>query len=602
MTRREVVQLLASAPVLAFGPRSAATVQSGVLDLATVMRAPWRATTIDGSPAPPMVQLTRAVYDGFCQPQLRNAGKTPVALKEVVLFAVAHAMPADTPLYGEGFQMLSQSGGTLGAITDLGNYTDAKHYRLPEPEGTRVVHNLLTLAAAGSHQVLAFTSCRRFSGTFRLRPGAIEAVLDLEGLTLAAGETWPLEEFAFFGGRDRETLLASVARRLGEHHKPLAFAAPPSGWCSWYCFGPKVTAKQVLDNLDVIARDIPGLRYIQIDDGYQPAMGDWLDTGNAFGGQVQTVLKQIRERGFEPAIWVAPFIAEAESNLFKQHPDWFVTDDAGQPLRADRVTFGGWRRGPWYALDGTHPEAQAHLERVFTTMRNQWGCTYFKLDANFWGAIHGGHFHDRRATRIEAYRRGMAAVLRGSRDGFILGCNHPIWPSIGVIHGSRSSHDIRRDWKRFSDTARQNLSRNWQNGRLWWNDPDAIVFTGELSEDEYRFHATVMYASGGMILSGDDLTTITPPRLAMLRKLQPPTAKAARFADVRMEIGEVDLDPQRRAYCLLNWNDQPRDLSIQLTRASRVRELWSDEDLGMKSGRLSITMPPRCGKVLICSA
>ena len=158
-------------------------------------------------------------------------------------------------------------------------------------------------------------------------------------------------------------------------------------------------------------------------------------------------------------------------------------------------------------------------------MRDEWGCTYFKLDANFWGAIHGGRFHDPRATRIEAYRRGMAAVLRGTRDAFVLGCNHPIWPSIGVIHGSRSSHDIRRDWKRFSDTARQNLSRNWQNGRLWWNDPDAIVLTGELSEDEYRFHATVIYASGGMILSGDDLTTITPARLAMLRKLQPPTAR-----------------------------------------------------------------------------
>ena len=113
-------------------------------------------------------------------------------------------------------------------------------------------------------------------------------------------------------------------------------------------------------------------------------------------------------------------------------------------------------------------------------MRNEWGCTYFKLDANFWGAMHGGRFHDRRATRIEAYRRGMAAVLSGAGDAFILGCNHPIWPSIGLIHGSRSSHDISRDWARFSDTARQNLSRNWQNGRLWWNDPDAIVLTGEL--------------------------------------------------------------------------------------------------------------------------
>ena len=74
----------------------------------------------------------------------------------------------------------------------------------------------------------------------------------------------------------------------------------------------KVTAKQVLDNLDVIAKAIPGLKYIQIDDGYQPAMGDWLLTGAAFGGGVQDVLKQIRNKGFEPAIWIAPFIAEKD--------------------------------------------------------------------------------------------------------------------------------------------------------------------------------------------------------------------------------------------------------------------------------------------------
>ena len=264
------------------------------------------------------------------------------------------------------------------------------------------------------------------------------------------------------------------------------------------------------------------------------------------------------------------------------------------------MTFGGWRRGPWYALDGTHPDAQAHLERVFKTMRDEWGCTYFKLDANFWGAMHGGRFHDPRATRIEAYRRGMAAVLRGTRDGFVLGCNHPIWPSIGLIHGSRSSHDIRREWKRVSDTARQNLSRNWQNGRLWWNDPDAIVLTGELSEDEFRFHATAIYASGGMILSGDDLTTITPARLAMLKKLQPPTARAARFADVSMQVGVVDLGAGRQAFCLLNWDDVPREVSVSLAHTQRVRELWTDEDLGKQSGRVTVTVPPHGGKVLMC--
>ncbi|HJU44478.1 MAG TPA: glycoside hydrolase family 36 protein [Vicinamibacterales bacterium] len=604
-SRRELLELAARAPVFVLGARLAEARQSTPergLDAGAIARAPSSITLADGTTAPPTLRLSRSWDGAFCRTMLTNGGTSPVAVKEATLFALTHDLPATTPLYGEGFQMLSQTGGTVGHIVDLGNYTDVKHYRMPEPAGTRVVYNLLTLATTDAHQVLAFTSCRRFSGQFRLMPGSITVMLDLEGRSINPGETWPLEEVAFLAGRDREALLEELAARLNQHHKPLGFKAPPSGWCSWYCFGPKVTAKQVLDNLDVIARQIPGLRYIQIDDGYQPAMGDWLETGNAFGGQVQTVLRQIRDRGFEPAIWVAPFIAEAESSLFKQHPDWFVKDDDGHPLRADRVTFGGWRRGPWYALDGTHPDAQAHLERVFTTMRNDWGCTYFKLDANFWGAIHGGRFHDMRATRIEAYRRGMAAVLRGTGDAFVLGCNHPIWPSIGLIHGSRSSHDIRRDWKRFTDTARQNLSRNWQNGRLWWNDPDAIVLTGELSEEEYRFHATVIYASGGMILSGDDLTTITPARLAMLRKLQPPTAKAARYDDVSMQVGEVELDRDGRAMVLLNWDDQPRTLSFTLPRRSRVRELWTDEDLGDRTGSIAIAMPPRSGRVFVCSS
>lgn len=140
-----------------------------------------------------------------------------------------------------------------------------------------------------------------------------------------------------------------------------------------------------------------------------------------------------------------------------------------------------------------------HLEDLFRTMNREWGCSSFKLDANFWGAMHGGRLHDGKATRIEAYRRGMQAILRGAGEGFILGCNHPIWPSLGLIHGSRSSNDIKRSWDRVAGTARENLSRNWQNGRLWWNDPDAVVLTGDLGQDEAQFHATVIKATGGMV-------------------------------------------------------------------------------------------------------
>jgi alpha-galactosidase len=357
----------------------------------------------------------------------------------------------------------------------------------------------------------------------------------------------------------------------------------------------------VLDNLDFISKNIPGLRYIQIDDGYQPAMGDWLETGAAFGGDVQGVLREIRRRGFEPAIWVAPFVAEEKSHVFQQHPNWFVKDEDGKSLRSDRVTFGGWRRGPWYVLDGTNPEVQKHFSSLFGTMRREWGCTYFKLDANFWGAIHGGRFHDPKATRIEAYRRGMKSILEGAGDAFVLGCNHPIWPSLGLIHGSRSSNDIKRTWERIETTARQNLSRNWQNGRLWWNDPDAIVLDGNLPANEFQFHATAIYATGGMLLSGDDLTKIPADKLAMLRKLQPPAGVAARFDDDSFRVGTIELG-KRRIISLLNWDDAPQTISFVLPQRCHISDFWTGESLGEHAGRFEVKeMPARSGRLLICT-
>lgn len=112
-----------------------------------------------------------------------------------------------------------------------------------------------------------------------------------------------------------------------------------------------------------------------------------IGSAKTFDGGVGKLCLDIKNEGFEPAIWVAPFIAEEKSELFQHHPDWFVKDDDGKPLASNRVSFGGWRCAPWYMLDGTHPEARAYLTHVFKTMREQWGVKYFKLDANMWVAL-----------------------------------------------------------------------------------------------------------------------------------------------------------------------------------------------------------------------
>src|SRR4029453_11045570 len=137
-------------------------------------------------------------------------------------------------------------------------------------------------------------------------PAWLQVIVDTEGLSLGAGESWDLEEVVLFIDDSRDAVLVRIGDRLRANHPRLRWPKPPTGWCSWYCFGPRVTAQNILDNLDAIARTIPGLTYVQIDDGYQPAMGDWLETGSVFGGDVRKVLDAIKAPRFPPAIRGGP--------------------------------------------------------------------------------------------------------------------------------------------------------------------------------------------------------------------------------------------------------------------------------------------------------
>lgn len=171
---------------------------------------------------------------------------------------------------------------------------------------------------------------------------------------------------------------------------------------------------------------------------------------------------------------------------------------------------------------------------------------------------------------------------------------------MGLIHGSRSSADIKRTWPTFARIARQNLSRNWQNGKLWWNDPDAVVLTGDLSDDEYQFHATAVYAAGGMVLSGDDLTRMPPARLAMLRKLLPPTGVAAKFDDDSLRAGLIHLKDRVMA-CLFNWRDEKQTITVRLPRVSRVFDYWSGESYGSPENTIvAEDMTPHSAKLFSC--
>ncbi|MCC6264270.1 MAG: hypothetical protein IT169_11880, partial [Bryobacterales bacterium] len=94
----------------------------------------WRVLGLDREPLPSFT-LAREWRQGECALRLRNGGAAPARVAEVRVFAFAHDLPEDTPIYTEGYQMLSQTGGTLSKPVPIGGYADAKHYRLPSPPG-----------------------------------------------------------------------------------------------------------------------------------------------------------------------------------------------------------------------------------------------------------------------------------------------------------------------------------------------------------------------------------------------------------------------------------------------------------------------------------
>lgn len=88
-------------------------------------------------------------------------------------------------VYGEGFQMLHQNGGTLARRENIGSYPDNKHYQIPEPNGMPTAYGALEIGiATNNHLLLGFSSCYKFIGRISYDSLRMQISFDAEGLTL----------------------------------------------------------------------------------------------------------------------------------------------------------------------------------------------------------------------------------------------------------------------------------------------------------------------------------------------------------------------------------------------------------------------------------
>lgn len=390
-----------------------------------------------------------------------------------------------------------------------------------------------------------------------------------------------------------------------------------SGWCSWYQYFQGVTEEHVLANLKFLAahREELPMDYVQVDDGYQAGIGDWLTSNEKFPRGMKWLAEQIHGRGFKAGLWLAPFLVGERSQLYREHPDWVVEYKPGKPYIAQL----GWGQ-KCFALDLTRPQVIEWLEHLFRTVCEDWGYDYVKIDFVYAGAV-GGIRYNPNVTRAQAYRRGIETIWQAVGDSFVLGCGNPQGPSIGLLDGARVGPDVAPYWLPQEDprdpdrtrlsapstlnSIRNTIARFWMHGRLWMNDPDCLLvrdFDTALSRDEVRTLATVIAMSGGMVLDSDDLTKLSRERRRIISLLLPVYGRAALPLDLfQSDMPRLlELDCERhRLRAAFNWNDRPEEVAVSLPEGEwHVYDVWSESYLGVASGEVVLEVPGRGCRLL----
>ncbi|HEY2981947.1 MAG TPA: glycoside hydrolase family 36 protein [Anaerolineales bacterium] len=343
--------------------------------------------------------------------------------------------------------------------------TDLRYAREKQPNGSWVGAvefddgNALLLGALGTDAHVALTE------------GGAGA--RLEGWFEGGNGEW----LAAYGAK--HTVFEAYAELLAERFGKARGLPAPRVWCSWYSLYTEIDEPI----LDKIFRDLGDLPFdvLQVDDGWQIAVGDW-EANAKFPAGMTALADKIRSTGRRAGLWLAPLIAVKSSRLFREHRDWFLRDGRGKLVSA---AFNWGEQ--LYALDTTHPAVSDWLANLMKQVR-AWGFDYIKLDFLYAGALEGRRHDD--MPREAAYRRGLQ-VLREAMgtDTYFLTCGAPIIPSLGLCDALRVGPDVSNEWENHRD-ARQlynlampgakNAIRTTVN-RLWLRplvqpDPDVVYF------------------------------------------------------------------------------------------------------------------------------
>ena len=345
---------------------------------------------------------------------------------------------------------------------------------------------------------------------------------DVEGLTISE----PYEMFdivRFVGGYDEvfDKYFAAMGLPAKKRIDRL------TGYTSWYNYFQKIDENIILRDLKGLSRARESVNIFQIDDGYEPFVGDWLDyNGRDFPNGMKTVADAVHREGYLAGIWLAPFnVQRGKSRILKEHPDWLIRNPDGKP-QLGCVAWGGA-----YTLDIYNSEVREHLKKVFDTVLNNWGYDMVKLDFLYSQCRTPRDNKTRGTIMCEA----MDFLRECVGDKLILGCGVPLGPAFGVVDACRISCDvdlsyggkfynsmsINNELPSAQNAINNSMFRRHLNGRAFLNDPDVfflrdhnLTFTWE----QKLLLAKINNLFGRVLFVSDDAGEYSEAELEVLKE------------------------------------------------------------------------------------
>ena len=333
------------------------------------------------------------------------------------------------------------------------------------------------------------------------KDGSVSLQSDINNIRLLKGEEFTVCDYLY--KPDKTEGFKALDRYFPSNAPQKIF-----GYTSWYNYYQDINEEIILRDLDALDNRF---NLFQIDDGFETFVGDWLDVdAKKFPNGLETIVKSIHNKGLMAGLWLAPFVAEEKSKLFREKPEWFKKESDGTPFKCGANWSG------FYALDLENGEVRDYIRKCLNHYSDM-GFDFFKLDFLYASSLPPYSGKTRSKVATEAYKF-LREVLG---DKLILGCGATLLNGANVFDYMRIGPDVSLKfddvfYMRFMHRERISTKVTLQNtvyrsifdGRFFGNDPDVFLLRDDnisLSDRQKNALITINALFGSVMMTSDNI-------------------------------------------------------------------------------------------------